>query len=858
MSKTGNCDSQLMAESLPVLLCKMSETSAELLGTGPSCATNSQQETIIIDDCVMSISSHAIAATSLPPEVWARVALWLFPKEFALLKQCTHSMFLKSEEILLWYHFCEQEGFVRSPEFSADECPRDMFWTGPAVTWSQCFRQNAFAQFGDTVFAFVRIRDKDVCVPVLTDDGSGSNDSRTRDWLFQRGWRSLDALSRTMCCMLEPCSMPLRFRELILDRPGMLIRYTSVHSQPSAVSTMVEWPVGKSGTGEFVWKMPPHTLDESRVDPPTMYFGPHVHGRDFGSLVELSLHEKEGEHMGSLAQAAPVPRWIHIGGPTGPLTVKDLCISLKAHIGALGFDCTREVLPASQRAWVVEETMMPDTALLDICWLHGERLRMREVGVPRRLCQKFRCELSEQGQDDECMEKVVLYQRETARRRKPLCCTGLHAKLAELAVAQPNQISTGIGVGLDSMSTDSVVVQCQGDTLASELGGRQYAEGHEHADHMHQQHLNAVDDFQQLPHERRLVLASSGARQFEFHPMRPDILLAGHKDGMISIINHEIDRTTHKLKLDSKPIIGLSWLHTHPQWAVCGVSREGSVCLMNYQEERSGLIEHVCLESFENLTSLSVNCTDELFVTSGFSVDLGLYDLLTGKKVTTFHGMHRHFINHCRFAHRSPHIFATASFDHTCKLWDLREPLMASKPVRLFETESLNMMCCFSPDDENVLCSGVDDALRQFNLGKDTSCHSSSFRLPAAKSATNYRRSSYLMDGNLIATACTEEIQVRICLASQPYQHLGIVDFKGMLGKPMCWPQSDSNVAYHQESASPLAPSLQEPSRQKSSSDEHVQSLRNHPFDPMSVGALLSTSDADPESMIAIFRLGKM
>lgn len=851
-----------MAETLPVLLCKMPERSATLLSTGPSCATNSKQETII-DDCAINSSSHAMAAAaSLPPEVWACVALWLSSKQFACLKQCTHSIFLKSDEILLWYHFCEQEGFVRSPEFSADERPRDMFWTGPAVTWSQCFRQNALAQFGDPVFAFVRIRDKDVCVPVLADDSSGSNTSKTQDWLFRHGWRSLDLLSRTMCCMLEPCSVPMRFRELIFDRPGMLLRYASVHSQPSTVSTMVEWPVGKSGTGEFVWKMPPHTLEESRVLPPAMYFGPHLHGRDFGSLVELSLHEREGEHIGSSARAAPVSRWIHIGvcKPTGPLTVKDLCTSLKAHIGALGFDCTREVLPASHRAWVVEEKVMPDTALLDICWLHGERLRMREVGVPRRLCQKFRCELPEQGQDGECLEKVVLFQRETARRRKSHCCIDLHAKLAELAVAQPKQISTGIGVGLDSVSTDPPVVHCQGETLASELGSRWafYAEAHERVDQMHQQQLNAVDSFQQLPHEGRLLLASSGTRQFEFHPIRPSILLAGHNDGIISIINHEIDCTTHKLKLDTNPIIGLSWLHTHPQWAVCGASREGNVCLVNYQEESSGPIEHVCLESFQNLTSLSVNCTDEFFVTSGFSVDLGLYDLITGKKVTTFHGMHRHFINHCRFAHRSPHIFATASFDHTCKLWDLREPLVASNPVRLFETESLNMMCCFSPDDESVLCSGVDDALRQFNLAKDTSCHSSSFRLPATKSPTNYRRSSYLMDGNLIATACTEESQVRICLASHPYQHLGLVDFNGMLRKPWCWPQNDSVVNCHQEMVSPLAPLLPEPPRQKSSSDEHVQSLRSHPFDPMGVGALLSTSDADPESLIAIFRLGRM
>ena len=32
-------------------------------------------------------------------------------------------------------------------------------------------------------------------------------------------------------------------------------------------------------------------------------------------------------------------------------------------------------------------------------------------------------------------------------------------------------------------------------------------------------------------------------------------------------------------------------------------------------------------------------------------------------------GVHSHLINISRFAHGAPHIFATASLDHTCKVW---------------------------------------------------------------------------------------------------------------------------------------------------------------------------------------------
>lgn len=183
----------------------------------------------------------------------------------------------------------------------------------------------------------------------------------------------------------------------------------------------------------------------------------------------------------------------------------------------------------------------------------------------------------------------------------------------------------------------------------------------------------------QLPHSRRLILSSNGTRQFEFHPQRADTVLAGRKDGVVAVINHEQDSTTHTLEVDSYPILGLSWLHTNPQWAVCGVSQSGTTCLVNYDERRPGHMESVRLEPFAHLSSLSVNCTDEYFMTSGFCVDLGLYDLVTGRRLNTFQGMHQNFINILRFSHRSPHLFATASFDHSCKVWDLRQPLQLSR-----------------------------------------------------------------------------------------------------------------------------------------------------------------------------------
>jgi len=396
----------------------------------------------------------------------------------------------------------------------------------------------------------------------------------------------------------------------------------------------------------------------------------------------------------------------------------------------------------------------------------------------------------------------------------------------------------------------------------------------------------------ELPHERRLLLSSSGARQFEFHPTCPNTCLVGRKDGVVAVLDLEADKTTRLAAVDHFPILGLSWLHTNPQWAVCGVSQSGTTCLVHYNESESstaGEMEHVRLEPFHHLSSLSVNCTDEYFITSGFCTELGLYDIVTGRRINTFRRMHQNFINIARFAHRSPHIFATASFDHSCKLWDLRQNLENAQPIQTFKTDTLNVMCTFSPDDQNLLCSGIDATLQQFNIQKHGDGSGSRFPLPAMQSSTNYRRSLYLKGGDLVATVATNESLLRICLAASPHQQVGHIDFKGSLRaqKTSC----QAGNAVEGTASAPATPGTvpgtglprsgvqgllrswtrglngtragggQVQSRVPPSNmqygDEYIQSLRSHPTDPMLLGALLSTSDMNhPESYITMLRLG--
>lgn len=115
----------------------------------------------------------------------------------------------------------------------------------------------------------------------------------------------------------------------------------------------------------------------------------------------------------------------------------------------------------------------------------------------------------------------------------------------------------------------------------------------------------------------------------------------------------------------------------------------------------------VTFAAFEQLTSVHVNSTDELFLASGYARDVALYDINSGRRLQILTDMHRAHINVVKFAHHSPSIFVTSSFDQDIKMWDLRQ-----KPTRPCYTASSsrgNVMVCFSPDDHYLLASAVDN-----------------------------------------------------------------------------------------------------------------------------------------------------
>eukprot|EP00913_Durusdinium_trenchii_P027070 g25405.t1 len=266
--------------------------------------------------------------------------------------------------------------------------------------------------------------------------------------------------------------------------------------------------------------------------------------------------------------AGQVREWLLVDKPASTATVRDLCKAVSARLPDLGFRAKRSWLATVQDCEKCSSDLELGHELLrDLRWTQSECLELREVNVCRRQPPWVDPEEMEPSQSG-ASQPLVLMQRHTTRSR-------------------PRHESPGR--------------RPAGQTLDSEV-----------------------------PHTRRLLLTSRGVRQFEYHPVRPGTLLVGKKDGTAGIIDYNSDEMTHSCAVDQFPILGLSWFHTLPQWAAVGGSQAGVIRFLRYDEGHPGTMHSVELEPFQHLSSLSMSCTDDFFMTSGFCIDVGLYDVITG------------------------------------------------------------------------------------------------------------------------------------------------------------------------------------------------------------------------------------
>ncbi|XP_039036401.1 uncharacterized protein LOC120173249 [Hibiscus syriacus] len=257
-------------------------------------------------------------------------------------------------------------------------------------------------------------------------------------------------------------------------------------------------------------------------------------------------------------------------------------------------------------------------------------------------------------------------------------------------------------------------------------------------------------------------------RQFEYHPTNSGLMVFGTLDGEVVIVNHEKQKIVSYIPSlgAMNSVLGLCWLKKYPSKLIAG-SDNGSLKLYDVQHFPStsnrmhGGYGSVNFEEFDQLTSVHVNSTDELFLASGYSRNVALYDINSGRRLQVFTDMHQEHINVVKFSNHSPNIFATSSFDQDVKMWDLRQK--PTTPCYTASSSKGNVMICFSPDDHYLLVSAIDNEVKQL-LAADGSLHLE-FNIPSTGSSQNYTRSYYLNGKDYIISGSCDEHVVRICCA---------------------------------------------------------------------------------------------
>ncbi|KAA8492792.1 Coatomer subunit beta'-1 [Porphyridium purpureum] len=203
--------------------------------------------------------------------------------------------------------------------------------------------------------------------------------------------------------------------------------------------------------------------------------------------------------------------------------------------------------------------------------------------------------------------------------------------------------------------------------------------------------------------KRKLNARSERVKCVDLHPTEPWVL-ASLYDGTVFIYNYETQSVVKSFEVTDQPVRAGRFV-PRKQWIVIG-SDDMYIRVYNYNTSEK-------VRSFEAhmdyIRSIAVHPTLPYLLTSSDDMLIKLWDWDKGWVNTMIYENHSHYVMQVVFNPKDTNTFASASLDHTVKVWNL------SSPVPNFTLEGhekgVNCVDYYNGTDKPYLASGGDDGL---------------------------------------------------------------------------------------------------------------------------------------------------
>eukprot|EP00187_Rhodella_violacea_P017904 CAMPEP_0184723034 /NCGR_PEP_ID=MMETSP0314-20130426/23906_1 /TAXON_ID=38298 /ORGANISM="Rhodella maculata, Strain CCMP 736" /LENGTH=825 /DNA_ID=CAMNT_0027187745 /DNA_START=84 /DNA_END=2558 /DNA_ORIENTATION=+ len=203
--------------------------------------------------------------------------------------------------------------------------------------------------------------------------------------------------------------------------------------------------------------------------------------------------------------------------------------------------------------------------------------------------------------------------------------------------------------------------------------------------------------------KKKLNARSERVKCVDIHPTEPWVLSSLY-DGNVHIYNYQTQSVVKSFEASDQPVRCGKFI-VRKQWIVVG-SDDMMIRVYNYNTmEKVKMFE----AHMDYIRSIAVHPSLPLIVSASDDMLIKLWDWEKNWANTVIFEGHSHYVMQVAFNPKDPNTFASASLDHTIKVWNLTSPV----PNFTLEGHEKGVNCIdyYAGGDKPYLVSGGDDQL---------------------------------------------------------------------------------------------------------------------------------------------------